>query len=92
MARPLRVSPNLGLDDWPTARMSDHAHEAARRFVINLKEAMGGDSVLSTAKRAGVDRNSLRLVLEGRTWPDARLVARLEAAFKKTLWPGYFEE
>jgi lambda repressor-like predicted transcriptional regulator len=91
MARPLRISPNLGLEDWPSSPMSDHAHEAARRFVVNLRDAMGNDSVLSTAKRAGVDRNSLRLVLEGQTWPDARLVAKLEAAFKKTLWPGYFE-
>ncbi|MGO4534920.1 helix-turn-helix domain-containing protein [Leifsonia sp. 2MCAF36] len=92
MARPLRISPNLGLDEWLVAPMTDHAHEAARRFVTNLKVAMGTDSVLSTAKRAGVDRNSLRMVLEGHTWPDGRLVAKLEAAFERTLWPGYFKD
>ncbi|MDN4598028.1 hypothetical protein P5G59_12820 [Leifsonia sp. F6_8S_P_1A] len=72
--------------------MTDHPHEAARRFVLNLREAMGEASVRSTAIGAEVDRNSLRMVLDGETWPDAKLVAKLELHFKRTLWPGYFEE
>lgn len=72
--------------------MSDPVQEAHRRFVINLKEALGDMSVRRAGQVTGVDRGTLQALLDGRSWVDAYALAKLERAFERTLWPGYFED
>lgn len=89
MARPPRSKPNDGVGaEWVVTRRPDPTAEVTRRFVVNVRNAMGGSSVRATAKLAGVDHTALTRMLAGETWPDAVMIAKLERAFKRTLWPG----
>jgi transcriptional regulator with XRE-family HTH domain len=66
----------------------DPIAEVARRFVLNLRRVMKDDSIRSVADRAEIDRNTLRRVLAGESWPDMIVIAKLERAFGVDLWPG----
>lgn len=73
--------------------MADPIHEVARRFALNVREAMGdGTSIRSAAKLAGIDHNTLRHILDGEAWPDLVVIAKLERAFNKNLWPGLIDD
>lgn len=73
--------------------MSDPIHEVARRFVLNLRAAMGPDtSIRGAAKLAGIDHNTLRYILDGEAWPDLIVIAKLERAYNRNLWPGLIED
>lgn len=72
-------------------KREDPIQEVARLFVLNVKEAMGDASIRSTAERAGIDHNTLRKVLAGDAWPDMIVIAKLERAFHKNLWPGLID-
>lgn len=63
---------------WPDGRSADPAGEAARKFVVNLRAAMGEASIRSVAARAGVEEASLRRVLSGTAWPHLRTMILLE--------------
>lgn len=93
MPRPPRPEPKEGAEDsWPGARMTDPVHEAHRRFVLNLTDALEGLSFRKAAELTGVDRGTLRAIVEGRSWVDAYALAKLEQAFQRTLWPGYIDD
>jgi transcriptional regulator with XRE-family HTH domain len=92
MPRPKRPAPREGAEDWPIAPMSDPVNEAQRRFAVNLREAIGEMSIRKAAEFTNVDRTTLRNLLEGETWVDAVALAKLERAFERTLWPGYFKQ
>lgn len=81
--RPVEVS-----GDWPDTPVSDPVHESVRRYVVNLREAIGGDSIRSTAVRTEVNYSTLRAILTGEAWPDAITVARTERGLGARLWDG----
>lgn len=72
--------------------MTDPVHETQRRFIVNLREAMGDMSIRAAARLSDVDRGTLTTLLEGETWVDAVALTKLERAFERTLWPGYIDD
>lgn len=73
--------------------MADPIHEVARRFALNVREAMGDEtSIRSAAKLADIDHNTLRHILDGEAWPDLIVIAKLERAYNKNLWPGLIDD
>lgn len=87
MSRTERASPAELTASWPDQPSSDQAGEVARRFALNLRQAIGDRSVRSVAATAGVDEKSVRAVLAGSSWPDLRTIARLEGALGRDLYP-----
>ena len=88
MANRRRESPAELTESWPDAPSSDPAGEVARRFVVNLRSAMGGRSVRAVARDAGLDEGTLRRVLAGAAWPDLHTIALLEEAIGTRLYPA----
>jgi hypothetical protein len=92
MARTPRPKPNDGAgDSWPTVTRPDPINEVARRFVINVRDVMGDASIRSVATKADIDHNTLRKVLAGDAWPDMIVIAKLERAYNRNLWPGLLD-
>lgn len=88
MKKPPRHKPAELTSSWPTVASSDAAGEAARRFVLNLRAAMGDRSIRGIAVSADLDEATVRHVLAGTVWPDLLTIARLEAALGKPLYPS----
>lgn len=84
---PRRIPSDL-TENWPESPSSDVAGEKARQLSLNLRKAIGGDSVRSIADIAGLDERTLRNILSGARWPDLRTIALLEGALKTPLWPA----
>jgi len=72
---------------WPNVASADAFGEVARRFVLNVREAMAGRSLRSVAADAGIGHVTLQRVLAGQAWPDLQTIARLEAGLNAELWP-----
>lgn len=81
--KPVEVSP-----DWPAVPVPDPIHESVRRYVLNLRAAVGDNSIRSAEAVTGVNYSTLQAVLTGVAWPDAITVARTEAGFGARLWEG----
>lgn len=77
MANRRRETPAELTESWPDVPSRDPAGETARQFVLNLRAAIGGRSVRSVARDAGIDEGTIRNVLRGAVWPDIHSVARL---------------
>lgn len=93
MARPVRPMPNHGAGaEWLVTKRPDPVQEVARLFVLNVHAAMGDMSVRALGRISGVDHNTLRKVLSGDGWPDMIVVAKLEIAFQRPLWPEFVPE
>jgi len=93
MARPKRLTPNDGAGaEWLVTERPDPVQEVARQFVLNVREAMGDMSVRALGRFVGLDHNTLRKILSGDSWPDMIVVARLEIAFQRPLWPEFDPE
>lgn len=88
MGRRERLKPVEVSAEWPSVVLSDPVHESVRRYVANLRDAIGEDSIRSAAVRSEVNYSTLQAVLTGRAWPDAITVARTERAFGARLWDG----
>lgn len=86
--RPARVTPHELCIDWPTVRSDNPVAEVARRFVLNLRNAIGDRSIREVARVTGVDRASIAAVLNGLSWPDIVTLAKLEIGLGVSLWPG----
>jgi len=65
-----RKPPAALVDQWPDAPTSDSAAEAVRRFVIDLRDALGDPSLRAVARDAGLCERTIRHVLVGSVWPD----------------------
>ncbi|MFJ2367886.1 MULTISPECIES: helix-turn-helix domain-containing protein [unclassified Microbacterium] len=83
-----RKPPAALVDQWPDTPTSDPAGEAVRRFVVNLREALGDRSVRAVARDAGLDERTIRHVMAGSVWPDLLTVSRLEHVLGVNLYPG----
>ena len=88
MGRRERLKPVEVSVDWPLVPVTDPVHESVRRYVVNLRAAIGDASIRSAAVRSEVNYSTLQAVLTGRAWPDAITVARTEGAFGMRLWDG----
>lgn len=91
--RPPRPAPNTGAGpDWLAEQFSDPVPETARLFASNLKAAVrerfGEMSPREVAAELGVDHNSLRKVLAGKSYPDLVFIVKVETKLNKRLWPG----
>jgi transcriptional regulator with XRE-family HTH domain len=64
----------------------DAVAEFARQFALNLRAAIGTNSVREVARLSGVDRTVISFILNGASWPDMVTTVRLEMALGK-LWP-----
>lgn len=88
MGRRGRDKPNEISGDWPNLPVPDPIHEAVRRYVVNLRTAVGGDSIRAAATRTQVNYSTLHAILDGEAWPDAITVARTEHGLGRRLWDG----
>lgn len=83
-----RLKPVEVSADWPSVAVSDPVHESVRRYVLNLRDAIGDTSIRSAAVRTKVNYSTLYAVLIGQAWPDAITVARTERGLGTRLWEG----
>ena len=60
----------------------------AAALAIRLKNRIGNDSIRYVAKKADLSPQTILNILNGKTWPDLRTIARLETALSARLW-GY---
>ena len=72
---------------WPTVGRAAPpdlvvAAGVAAGLVIEIKAS----SVRKLADRSGVSRSTISRIVNGKTWPSTRDVARLEAATGRSLW------
>lgn len=81
-----RATPAMLSVDWPDAQSIDPAGEAARRFAVNLKSAIGARSIRAVARDAGLDEGTIRKILLGESWPDLRTIWSLESALDSVLY------
>ncbi|KQW08189.1 hypothetical protein ASC66_04455 [Leifsonia sp. Root4] len=88
MPRTARRKPNEIVRSWPTVKSEDPVGEVARRFTLNLREAIGERSIRAAARAADLSHVTLVAILEGRTWPDMETIAKLELFLDADLWPG----
>ena len=88
MPRPPRPAPRDLVESWPDVAASDSIVEVARRFAVNLREAIGAASVRQAGERCGVDHTTILAIIGGRSWPDLATIARLESGLAVSLWPG----
>jgi hypothetical protein len=88
MPRSKRQAPvELAPTPWPEVPSDDPVGEVARRFVVNLRAAMGGRSVRAVAAAAEINHATLLGVLAGRVWPDLATIAKLERGLDAEVWP-----
>ncbi|MFD0200064.1 MULTISPECIES: helix-turn-helix domain-containing protein [Saccharothrix] len=76
---------------WPTATLDgDHAALTAQTIARRLAEALGRRewSIAELHRRAGVNRQTIANVLDGRGWATIAVIADLERALDRRLWPA----
>lgn len=83
-----RKPPAALVDQWPDTPTIDPAAEAARRFVLNLRDALGDRSIRGVARDAGVNERTIRHILAGSVWPDLHTISNLETALGRALYPS----
>lgn len=71
---------------WPNRESDDPAGEAARRFAVNLRAAMGEKSIRRVAEDAGLQDGTLRRILAGTAWPHLRTMVLLEESLGVRLY------
>ncbi|MFJ3473465.1 multiprotein-bridging factor 1 family protein [Microbacterium maritypicum] len=81
-----RATPAMLSSQWPDAPSTDPVGEAARRFALNLKQAIGARSVREVARAAGIDEGTIRKILRGESWPDLRTIWKLESSLETQLY------
>jgi hypothetical protein len=73
MTRVHRLSPAELSVSWPDIPSSDLAAETARRFAINLRDALGEMSIRSVATKAGISEGTIRHVgVDAARFPNGR--------------------
>lgn len=89
MVRPARKTPReLSPMPWPDSPADDPIGEIARQFALNLREAIGEQSIRAAAARSGLNHSTLLAILEGRTWPDLETIAKIETGLDAAVWPN----
>ena len=81
-----RATPAMLSPKWPEKPSTDPAGEAARRFALNLRDAIGDRSVRAVARDAGINEGTIRKILLGKTWADLHTIWSLESALDTELY------
>lgn len=81
-----RATPAMLSPEWPDHPSTDPAGEAARRFALNLKAAIGDRAVREVSRAAGLDEGTIRKILRGESWPDLRTIWKLESSLDAQLY------
>lgn len=88
MPRTARAKPRELAAGWPDVPAVDLVAEIARRFAVNLREAIGTSSVRSVAASLGLNHSTLLGIMDGQTWPDLETIAKIELGLNRDIWPG----
>ena len=89
MPRTTRLKPNELVAARPDGPAQNPIGEVARQFAVNLRLAIGGQSIRATAEACGMNHATLIGILDGRAWPDMETIAKLERGLDTALWPGH---
>lgn len=81
-----RATPATLSPQWPDEPSADPAGEAARRFAVNLRDAIGDRSVRAVAREAGLNEGTIRKILLGKTWADLHTIWSLESTLDTQLY------
>jgi transcriptional regulator with XRE-family HTH domain len=87
MSRPTRTLPKERAQNWPTEPAHDPAGEVARQVAINLRTAIGAQSLRHTAEITGIHHATILKIVNGTSWPDLETLAKLEIGLGVHLWP-----
>ena len=74
---------------WPTGPLEPNPPPEVRlvRGIVTKLEARNArKDIYETAKRCGLNPQTIYNVLDGKTWPDLATIARLEVHFGVRLW------
>ena len=82
-AKPVALAPS----PWPDVPSDDPVGEVARKFAINVRDAVGNRSLRSVAEASGLTHVTLLNILGGKVWPDLSTIALLENGLGVQLWP-----
>lgn len=82
-----RPSPAELVDDWPNGVATNPLAEVARLVAVRVIEAMNGRSLRTVGRLTDVDFTALSDLVNGRSWPNALTIARLERGLDTDLWP-----
>lgn len=77
---------------WPRAELDDdHAAATAQAIARRLAGLLAERecSLNAVSKRAGINRQTVANVLEGRAWATVAVIADLERALDAPLWPAW---
>jgi transcriptional regulator with XRE-family HTH domain len=88
MSRPTRSLPKERAQNWPTEPSDDPAGEVARQVAINLRTAIGTQSLRHTAEITGIHHATILKIVNGTSWPDLETLAKLEIGLGVRLWPA----
>ena len=88
MPRSTRLKPNELVAPWPDGPAENPIGEVARRFAMNLRRAIGEQSIRSAAEACGMNHATLIGILDGRAWPDMETIAKLERGLARPATPA----
>jgi transcriptional regulator with XRE-family HTH domain len=92
MPRTRRAEPRALVAGWPDGEARNPVADMARRFAVNLKEAIGTQSIRKVAVSLGLNHSTLIAIMNGQTWPDLETIAKIEIGLDRDVWPGRREE
>lgn len=81
-----RATPGELSSKWPDEPSGNPAGEAARRFALNLKAAIGDRSVRSVVRDADINEGTIRKIVSGDSWADLHTIWSLESALGVELY------
>jgi len=87
MSRPTRTLPKERAQNWPTEPSGDPAGEVARQVALNLRAAIGAQSLRHAAEITGIHHATILKIVNGTSWPDLETLAKLEIGLGVRLWP-----
>lgn len=88
VGRRARQAPREISAGWPNDALTDPVAESVRRYVVNLRDALGDATIRAAEDMTGVNHSTVRALLAGEAWPDAITVARTEHGLGRRLWDG----
>jgi len=91
MGRTRRDAPSAQSAQWPDRKIEgDAPSETVRLFVCAIRDATTGWTLRQIEEATGIDDAVIARILSGKSWPDARTIARLEHGLDCDLWPRRF--
>jgi lambda repressor-like predicted transcriptional regulator len=82
---------HIAAGQWPNATLDgDHAAATAQHIARRLAAVVAERSwsVAELHRRAGINRQTIANILDGRGWATIAVIADLERALDQSLWPA----